>query len=111
MFLELGLESVKSSAKEQRRSNAVAAVFGYFLIGAVLGSISARILPQQLSPNDIIAFVGLFVGLVFAGLAMHLFGDWRRRSGARTTHLATFWGGAALAFGVNTARFLFVVVW
>jgi hypothetical protein len=40
------------------------------------------------------------------GAALHGFGIWRKRHGHSTTHLATFYGGAAFAFGYAITRLL-----
>jgi len=46
------------------------------------------------------------VAPLVVGAALHGVGVWRRRCGHATTHLATFYGGAAFAFAYGVTRLL-----
>jgi hypothetical protein len=64
--------------------------------------------PRRLLQADTLALLTLVVNPLLAGLAARFYGRLRRGMGHQTTHLASFAGGCALAFGVSVGRLLVV---
>ena len=106
--LVFGTESLAEAFKRRSGSQPVLACFGYFLIGSVLGGVSVLLIPR-FSEGVLVSAGCLLAAPSIAGLAMHAFGVLRQRSGAHTTNLATFAGGASFAFGISLVRFLILV--
>jgi hypothetical protein len=114
LFLQVGLdilaelfgESLSRSSPEQGRAHPVLVCFGLLLIGAGIGALWAWLRPKHLVGHPALRLLLFALGPVLLGLFMHHFGKYRRSRGARTTTLATFWGGAALAVGIALLRYL-----
>jgi hypothetical protein len=105
VLLELGIGVFKSVFERQNREPVIAAV-GYLLLGAVLGALSLWILPERLLRPAQIPGLSLVIAPLAGGVAMHLWGKYRRSHGHSTTNLATFHCGAALLFSYALVRFL-----
>jgi hypothetical protein len=108
--IELGFESVRHATRRGRAANPWLARLGLFLLGLVIGFVSAMVAPHRvwrplLHPSGISVLIAPIVN----GAAMFLFGAWRRGRGGDPSLLATFWGGALLAFGLALARWWCVV--
>ncbi len=82
---------------------------GYLMTGAAIGFAASLDFPGRFTPQTPV-FPGVSVVLapLAIGLAMHLFGNWRRNHGGHPSRLATFWGGGLFGFGAALARFLMV---
>jgi len=83
----------------------VLAALGYLLLGAVLGAFLAWALPRRFLPFTGIPGLSLLLSPLGAGLLMEWWGRRRRAGGHSTTNLATWYGGAAFAFGAALARY------
>jgi hypothetical protein len=105
-----GAEGLAASVRKRREVDPGLAIFGYVLIGLTLGAISGVVFPNRLLRNDWLALLTLFVNPLLAGLSASRYGKIRRAMGHQTTHLASFYGAAALALGVSVGR-IFVVLW
>jgi hypothetical protein len=107
ILIEVG-HAVFTGAQERPRRNhhPLAAAAGYFLLGAILGALSAWLLPQPVLSPFLFPGLSVIVAPVGAGFAMAIWGEYRRAKGHPTTNLATWFGGAALALGLSLARFL-----
>ena len=107
-LIELGFSSVGHSFRRREQENPFLSGLGILLLGAFLGLVMFRIVPERiLSPSPAPA-VSLLVSPLNAGLVMHFFGSMRRKRGKASTHLATFWGGALFAFAAALVRWLLV---
>ena len=117
--LEIGLElffsligelfwDVSKSKRPRRAIHPVFSYLGYFIGGALLGMLSAALLPQRLFAEVGFRGASLVLTPLIAGTAMHYFGTYRRQHGKGTTRMATFAGGALFAFGVALMRFILV---
>ena len=103
---EQGISAYKKAWKRNNRSP-VAASLGYALLGFVLGIVSVVLHPENVLPAVGFGGLSLVLAPVLAGGVMHAWGRHRRTEGHATTSLATFYGGAAFAFGLAVARFHF----
>jgi hypothetical protein len=106
VLMELGIESIKHSVKQRKEADPILAAIGYVLLGGLLGTISAHVLPWRITRGVPLRLVGLALYPVISGAAMHSFGERRRQRGIETTRLTTFWGGACFAFGMSVVRFI-----
>ncbi|MET0553545.1 MAG: hypothetical protein ABW221_10945 [Vicinamibacteria bacterium] len=79
---------------------------GYAAAGFALGAGSVWLLPRRLLPLPATQGISLLLSPVVSGIAMHFWGSYRRAHGRPTTSMATFWGGAAFAFGCALGRFV-----
>lgn len=122
LVVELFTESVKTDAETYsvlredggagfvpRPTSSVVVGTGCFITGAALGLVWSLDFPQRLTaPTHAIPGLSIVLAPLATGLAMHVYGKWRRNDGGQPSRLATFWGGALFAFGVALARFLIV---
>ncbi len=92
------------------RSNwgTLAAVGGYLLLGVAVGGVSIRLWPTRVFHSAFAPGLSLVLSPLCVGWVLAKWGDWRRARGRPTSSLATFAGGAALAFGTALVRFLWV---
>ena len=84
------------------------AAVGYFVLGCTLGGLLLLAVPHRMVRPGSIPGLSLVLSPLAAGAAMHAWGRHRRARGHATTNLATFQGGAALAFGLALVRYVFV---
>jgi hypothetical protein len=106
-LLELGFGAFKA-AYDRANRNPLLASIGYLLLGGVLGAGSAWLLPYRIVQPGPFPGLSLVLAPLVSGLAMHLFGKYRRANGHVTTNLATFFGGAAFALGASLVRFVWL---
>jgi hypothetical protein len=109
--LVFGGESLAATVRKRREVDPLLARFGYLLIGLSLGAISGFVFPNRLFRSVLPALLTLVVNPLLAGWSASYYGKIRRAMGHPTTHLATFFGGAALALGVSVARVCVVLWW
>ena len=107
ILFEFGFETFGDSRKEQKKTNPIIVLFGYFSLGVVMGFISILFFPRMLVQPSNIPGLSLIATPLVTGLALHTWGDYRQRNGKKTTILATFKGGAIFAFGTALVRFIF----
>jgi hypothetical protein len=93
---------------ERRTARPELAALGFVLFGGLAGVVSALVRPGRVTPAGPLPGLSLVLAPLVTGLAMHFYGRWRRGRGYDTTYLATYWGGALLAFAMAFARFLMV---
>ena len=105
--LEIGVGAFKE-AYDRTNRNPVLATIAYLLLGGAVGAVSGWLLPYRLVRPGPFPGISVFLAPVISGGAMHVFGKYRRARGHVTTNLATFYGGAAFAFGVSLVRFLWL---
>jgi hypothetical protein len=82
--------------------------FGLVLLGGCVGWLISELVPQRILAASSLRGASLVLSPLFAGVVMKWFGDWREKKGHQPTVLATFWGGAAFAFGAALMRWLIV---
>jgi hypothetical protein len=105
VLIELGWASIKE-ALGRRNHNAVLATVGYLLLGGIVGGSAVWLHPGRIIASSSIPGVSLVVAPLVGGIAMDLWGAYRRGHGYETTNLATFCGGASFSFGASLVRFL-----
>ena len=105
-----GREAARSYWESLQRTNPgpIEAGLGFLLLGGLTGIVLTMLLPHRVLPQPVVPGLSLVFAPVALGIAMHGWGRVRRNGGHRTSRLATFWGGAAFAFGAAIARFHFV---
>ena len=104
VLAEFGFLAAFKVAFDRPSRSLPVAVLGLFLLGAAVGGLSLLAWPGRLvKPGPI---PGLSLAIVSSAAAMQAWGTYRRAKGHVTTHLATFPGGAAFAFGTALVRFL-----
>jgi hypothetical protein len=106
-LFEIGFGAFKE-AYDRANRNPVLASVGYLVLGGAIGAGSAWLLPYHLVQPGPFPGLSLVLAPFVSGLAMHWFGKYRRANGHMTTNLATFYGGAAFAFGASLVRFVWL---
>lgn len=99
---------VSKSKRPGREIHPALSYLGYFAGGALLGILSALLLPERILGNVGIRGASLVLTPLMAGTVMHYFGAYRRQEGKGTTRMASFAGGAIFAFGLALLRFVLV---
>ena len=89
-----------------RGQRPLAALFGYGLLGAVVGCLSLLILPASFIGASSWRALNLAISPVLAGLVMSWVGRLRSRGRGAHTRLSTFWAGWGFAFGMGVMRYL-----
>lgn len=108
LSVQAGLTPIHQALIRRRQSNPALAMMGLVMLGALLGLIVARLLPERLLPAFPVAGVSLVLSPFTTGLVMKAFGDWRRRRGGDPGFLTTFWGAALFALSFALVRWLMV---
>jgi hypothetical protein len=101
---EMQLFADASISGSQRIGRMVASGLGFLATGGLVGYWSSLLLPHRVLPKLTVSGASMVLAPLCAGLAMQLFGRWRRRQGSNPTYLATFWGGGLFAFAMALAR-------
>jgi len=92
----------------KRLGGMIASGLGFLAIGGLSGYWSSLLMPHRVLPKLTVSGPSVALAPLCAGLAMHLFGRWRRRHGGNPTYLATFWGGGIFAFAMALVRWWMV---
>lgn len=108
VLAEFGLESVGKLTRARKPLHPAIVGVGLLALGGLIGYASGWVLPRRLVGTAAVPGLSLVLAPLAAGGVMHFFGAWRRKRGGNPTRLATFWGGASLAFGLALARWLMV---
>ena len=106
LFLELGIEYLKARGRARRLSNPYLAGCLFVMLGIVVGWLSTLVWSRRIISTVLFRGASLVFSPVIAGTVMNLFGRWQRNRGRVTSFLATFWGGALLAFSVALTRLI-----
>ncbi|MET0591622.1 MAG: hypothetical protein ABW133_02910 [Polyangiaceae bacterium] len=106
LFMDLGWNAVSHVLQTKRRRRTLLGLVGLFLFGLLLGGVSVWIHPAHFFHTKKMRLFILFVAPLFAGIVMHVYGRSKRRRGKYQSSLATFAGGATLAFGMHLVRYL-----
>jgi hypothetical protein len=105
LLVELGWETVKE-ALGRHNHHPITAAIGFLILGTAIGGVWIWINPNRLVEPGPVRGLNLIASPLLAGTAMHLFGEFRRSRGHSPTNLATFLGGASLAFAIAAVRLL-----
>jgi hypothetical protein len=105
LFLELGWIAASESLRTRRRRQTTLGMMGWFLLGLGLGALSVWVHPAPLVHGAKWRLAILVGAPVMAGLVMRSYGRSARRRGKHPSSLATFTGGAILAFGMHLVRY------
>lgn len=92
----------------QKNPGPVEASLGFFVLGVCTGLAITVVLPERILPQVSMPYLGVILGPVVVGIAMHLWGRHQRSCGRATSRLATFYGGFALTLGIALVRYHFV---
>src|SRR5688572_9012961 len=106
VLLDLGWVVASEGLRTKRRRQTVVGMLGWFLLGLGLGALSVWIHPAPFVRGAKVRLAILFGAPVVAGLVMRRYGRAARRRGKTPSSLATFTGGALLAFGMHLVRYL-----
>jgi hypothetical protein len=98
----------ESEPDSPRIDRMVASGLGFVVAGGLAGYWSALFVPHRVLPKLAVSGPSVVLAPLCAGLAMHFFGQWRRRHGGNPTYLATFWGGGIFAFAMALVRWWMV---
>ena len=116
LFLDIIIEIVLALGFERRAEAYGRPLFrfslwmylGLAILGVCVGALMSQLVPRRILPSPSLRGASLFLSPLVAGLVMKWFGDWREKNGHPPTVLATFWGGAAFAFGTAVVRWRMV---
>lgn len=108
IVVEAGFEAGKGLLARQPRLANVVVAAGALLAGALAGWLSAKVAPTRLTHVRLFPGISLAAGPFVGALTMELYGRWRRSRAQEATRFATWWGGAAFAFGYALTRFVLV---
>jgi len=103
--VELGLSTARSTKPGRKSVHPVVGWSGAAVLGLMVGVLSTLPLPHHIFADSAMRIASLIVSPLAAGFAMYALGQWRRRRGCSTTHLASFPGGALFALGLGAVRF------
>lgn len=107
---ELGWRSLGEGFRSRKRTHPVAAAAALGLTGALLGGITALVLPNRIFGFRGIPGATLVLSPLLTGSVMEAYGRWCDRHGRDRSSFGTFWGGAIFAFGMAAIRFYLVGV-
>ncbi|WP_058185839.1 hypothetical protein [Terracidiphilus gabretensis] len=100
---------VRNVDRESITISPVFAAAGYLLLGVGFGAISVHIFPHHMVQPSRIHGISLIVSPFITGSIMRQIGLARRRKGANTVQIESFWYGFTFALGVALIRFFFVM--
>jgi hypothetical protein len=106
-LIEVAWEALAGSKRKTAVSPWLSGI-ALLMVGAAAGGVSAVVFPQRLTGIPRVPGLSLILAPLVTGTAMQGFGNWRRSRGRKPSRLASFWGGAAFAFGMALVRFLIV---
>jgi len=101
LFGEILLEITKL-LDEEKHATPVAVVW-FVIVGAILGAISGALVGWRISPQTAFLGVSLITTPVAIGALAHIGGQLRSRR-HEISHLATWYGGAAIGLGLAAGR-------
>lgn len=108
--LGLGEFSVLVNADRTDDNRRLLAIWGWFIIGGIIGFGTFLLLPRGLFPSNSIPGLSVVLVPVLTGLATMQWGRIRRQQNKIRLTLASFWGGWSFAFGSTLVRFVFVQI-
>lgn len=106
LFLDLGWIATSQALRTKRRRRTVLDLLGWFALGLGIGALSAWAHPAPFVRGAKLRLAILFGAPLVAGLVMRAYGRATRKRGKISSSLATFGGGAILAFGMHLVRYL-----
>ena len=108
LLFELGFESLACPFRDRNKSNPILAAIGFVVLGTLLGWTSTVSFPRRLIADPPLPGASLVLSPLVSGGVMQWLGVMQISRGKSPTRLATFWGGALLAFTFALTRFLLI---
>lgn len=107
-LLGAGIEILVAPFRSSQKASPFFAFLGLMILGGVSGLLVSLVLPNKLIPFSRFPGISLFLSPFITGLALYIFGRWRRSNEKNTTVLAMFWGGAFFSFVFALTRYWMV---
>lgn len=105
---DLVFTSVGEVLDRQPWGRTLLSALGFILLGTAAGGLSAAVMPERMTPVILMPGLSLLLAPLGTGATMYVYGRWRQGRGHDTSQLATFWGGALMAFTMALVRYLLV---
>ena len=105
---EIGFETLSHSLRKGKKPNPILAYTGIAILGFLIGIATSLIFSERIVTQAPVKGLSLILSPILLGTLMHVFGNWRRQKGHKTSRLATFWGGALFAFSFALVRWVMV---
>ena len=105
LLVELGIHTLAEPFRKP--PNPLLAAIGYFLFGAIFGSISLLIVSSYLVTNKTWQIINLLVTPLAVGLCMSAIGMWRTKRGKAVLRIDRFSYGYLFALAFALIRFFF----
>jgi hypothetical protein len=106
LFFNLVPASIRHALNDWEDRHPVFQLFGWCLIGAVLGAVSLLLVPRPIFQHTRFHGVSLLLSPLLTGLVMDRFGKSRAAAGKPRLPLATFQNGASFGAGFAIVRLL-----
>jgi hypothetical protein len=107
ILAEIGLKSVREAMRPSKPARPLWGLFGYILLGAVLGGVSVLLFPHKFAVPAWLQIANIAAAPVVMGIAMVGVGRWRARRNQQTILLHKFWFGFVFALIFALVRFRF----
>ncbi len=107
VVFDLALETFTSASElDLSKWKPAAALLGLFVVGGVVGGVTAFYWPERLIRFGPTTGLSLFLSPLGTGFVMRRWGKYRQSKGQAISIISTFGGGAAFGFGVALLRFV-----
>ncbi len=107
VVFDLALDTFTSAGElDLSKWKPAVAWLGLFVVGGVVGGVTAFYWPERLIRFGPTTGLSLFLSPLGTGLVMQQWGRYRRAKGSKASIVSTFGGGAAFGLGVALLRFL-----
>ena len=93
---------------QRARAQPVVAAVALVILGGLMAFVFSLVVPGRIIPAGPLPGASLLVTPIAVGAIMARYGRWLKGRGYVPSYVASFWGGAFLAVGMTTARFLLV---
>jgi hypothetical protein len=104
---ELIGHSIKEPFRRPKPVHPWLAATGYFIFGAVAGSVSLWLLPNHFIDANWLRLANLLLTPIVSGLVMAKIGSWRLKQEKEVIRLETFTYGFCFAFSMALVRYAF----
>jgi hypothetical protein len=106
VLVEIGFEWIfeRFDFLEEGESGRMRAVVLFMVLGALVGAATVLVRPERILRAGPFGGVSLLVVPALLGVCMELWGILLGRRGRSTSHLATWYGGGSMGFGLAAGR-------